>query len=222
MSDGAVDVIDLFLVADNRLFREALAKVIGKKSDLRVVGASAFDDSLLQNIAELKPHVVLWDPTNGDPDLQFVRGLHSAIPSTKLVMVGMDDDPGLFLRCVRAGIVGYILKDAPAIEVAVGIRTVAYGGAVCSPTLCCHLFNYYSSQSEQSFAHRNAADLGLSRREHQLVGMVGRGLTNKEIASALNLSEQTIKNHIHRVLRKLGTTDRLAAFEICQNHGLFV
>jgi DNA-binding NarL/FixJ family response regulator len=221
MSSAAVDVIDVFLLAENRLFREALARVIAKKSDLRVLGAAAFGDDTLEQITELQPHVLLWEPTASDPDVQLIRTLRSALPDAKLMMLGMDEDPGVFLRCVRCGVAGFLLKDASASEVAVAIRTVAYEGAICSPKLCLQLFRYFSTQPAGKFIYRSIAETGLSRREQQLLELAGQGLTNKEIANTLNLSEQTVKNHIHRVLRKLGTTDRLSAVEICRGHGLF-
>lgn len=219
MSHVAVDVIDVFLLAENRLFREALARVISKKSDLRVVGSSSFHDDALSSIVELNPHVLVWDPGSTSPQLQVARSLQDVLPEMKMILVGMDEDESLFLRCVQAGVAGYLLKDASSAEVALGIRTVAYDGAICSSKLCLCLFRYLSSQAGRS-TYQSPSSTNLSRREQQLVSLVGQGLTNKEIANDLNISEQTVKNHIHRVLRKLGTTDRLSAVEICRNQGL--
>src|SRR5690242_6434743 len=175
MCSGAVDVIDVFLLAENRLFREALARVIAKKSDLRVLGAAAFGDGILEQLTELQPHVLLWDPTS-DPDLQLIRTLRSTLPSTKLMMLGMDEDCAVFLRSVRSGVSGFMLKDASASEVAAAIRIVAYDGAVCSPKLCLELFKYLSAQPAGTFNYRTVADTGLSRREQQLLELAGRGL----------------------------------------------
>ena len=105
-------------------------------------------------------------------------------------------------------------------EVAAAVRSVANGEAICPPTLCRVLFDEFAKpniQAHPSFTLRR--NLGLTRREQQLVQMISHGLTNKEIAAQLNLSEQTIKNHIHRMLRKLGATDRLGAVEICRMPG---
>jgi DNA-binding NarL/FixJ family response regulator len=134
-------------------------------------------------------------------------------------MIGMDADREIFLRAVRDGIVGFVLKDASAMEVAAAVRSVANDEAVCPPTLCLALFERVADQSAQPATFVLKHNLGLTRREQQLVQMIGRGLTNKEIASQLNLSEQTVKNHIHRMLRKLGATDRLGAVEICRMPG---
>jgi|SRR5581483_3647886 len=221
-SDGAVDVIDVFLLAENRLFREALAKVIERKSDLRVLGSGSWSNDTLAHLAELNPHVLLWDPGSREPDIETLRSIRAAVPKTKVMMLGMDEDAGVFLRCVRGGVAGYLLKEASANEVALAVRTVAYEGAMCSPKLLMHLFQCFSTQSYGTFQVRSAAETGLSRREQQLLQLAGRGLTNKEIALSLNLSEQTVKNHVHRILRKLHTTDRISAVEICRGSGLFV
>jgi DNA-binding NarL/FixJ family response regulator len=117
---------------------------------------------------------------------------------------------------VREGIVGYILKDASAMEVASSVRAVATGEAVCPPALSLALFEQVAKQSNQPNHFSIRHNLGLTRREQQLVRMISHGLTNKEIASQLNLSEQTVKNHIHRMLRKLGASDRLNAVELCR------
>jgi DNA-binding NarL/FixJ family response regulator len=119
-----------------------------------------------------------------------------------------------FARRIR--VAGYILKDASAVELASAVRAVAEGQAVCPPNLCMALFEFVAEERPEQFSFRLGHDLGLTRREQQLVQMIDRGLTNKEIAAQLNLSEQTVKNHVHRMLRKLGASDRLAAAELCR------
>jgi DNA-binding NarL/FixJ family response regulator len=135
-------------------------------------------------------------------------------------MIGMDADRDTFLRAVQDGVVGYVLKDASAIEVAAAVRSVAGEEAVCPPRLCLALFEHVATQCSQRPSFYIKHGLGLTRREQQLVHMIGSGLTNKEIATQLNLSEQTVKNHIHRMLRKLGATGRLAAVEMCRTEGI--
>ena len=114
---------------------------------------------------------------------------------------------------------GYILKDASAMEVGTAVRAVALGEAVCPPALCRILFEQVAQQNSVPFGFIIKSNLGLTRREQQLIQMIGHGLTNKQIATQLNLSEQTIKNHIHRILRKLGASDRLTAVELCRMTG---
>jgi len=104
-------------------------------------------------------------------------------------------------------------------EVAAAVRSVASDEAVCPPSLCLALFERVATQNTHPSNFVIRHNLGLTRREQQLVQMISHGLTNKEIASQLNLSEQTVKNHIHRILRKLGATDRLGAVELCRMPG---
>jgi DNA-binding NarL/FixJ family response regulator len=218
MSD-AVESVQVFILAENRLLREALTRILGKKNDIRVVGASAFSPDVVEQISSAAPHVLLSDSAAvALSDLRLVSEVRAAIPGLKVVMIGMDADREIFLRAVRDGIAGFVLKDASAMEVATAVRSVANNEAVCPPGLCLALFESVASRTNTaSFVIRH--NLGLTRREQQLVQMISHGLTNKEIASQLNLSEQTVKNHIHRMLRKLGATDRLGAVEICRIPG---
>lgn len=214
---GEVDVVRVFILAENRLLREALARILNKKSDIRVVGASAFTPDIVPQIAGSAPHVLLCDSaTVALSELRLVPEVLAALPGLKVVMVGMETEPGTFLKAVRDGIVGYVLKEASAMEVAACVRAVANGEAVCPPTLCMTLFEQLANSTPQPAAFILKHDLGLTRREQQLVQMISRGLTNKEIAVQLNLSEQTVKNHVHRMLRKLGASDRFGAVERCR------
>ena len=121
-------------------------------------------------------------------------------------MVDMDPDERTFLRAVGEGVVGYVLKDASATEVADTIRAVFAGEAVCPPALSMTLFNVVQRRLSLPTPSRV-----LSRREQELVALLRERLTNKEIAARLNLSEQTVKNHVHRMMRKIGAPDRLAS-----------
>jgi DNA-binding NarL/FixJ family response regulator len=211
--------VDVFLLAENRLLREALARVLGSKYGIRVVAAVPVDDTVAARICELRPQVLaLESSVFAKAGFDLISSILGFIPEIKVISLGMDNDQQMFLRCVRAGVSGYLLKEASANEVAGAVRTVAENGAVCPPALCIALFRQFASSSSQLYQGR--AKLGLTRREQQLAGMIGQNLSNKEIASQLNLSEQTVKNHIHRMLRKLGAPDRLSALEMCRIEGI--
>lgn len=208
--------IGVFLVAENRLLRDALTKILNKKCDIRVLAASAYSTQVLQQVTDLVPHVLLLDgATLGPTQVEVVSAARKALPGLKVVMIGMESDKEAFLRFVRAGVAGYVLKDAPASEVAAAVRSAAIDEAVCPPHLCLALFECVARQWAQIPRFHGKHTLGLTRREQQLVEMIGGGLTNKEIANQLNLSDQTVKNHIHRILKKLGVSDRLSAVEVC-------
>jgi DNA-binding NarL/FixJ family response regulator len=219
MSDS-VESVQVFILAENRLLREALTRILSKKNDIRVVGASAFSPEVVEQISNAAPDVLLSDSAVvALSDLRLISEVRTAIPGLKVVMIGMDPDREVFLRAVRDGIVGFVLKDASALEVAAAVRSVANNEAVCPPDLCLALFECVANQNAHPASFVIRHNLGLTRREQQLVQMISHGLTNKEIASQLNLSEQTVKNHIHRMLRKLGATDRLGAVELCRAPG---
>lgn len=219
MSD-LVESVQVFILAENRLLREALARILSKKSDIRVVGASAFSPDVVGQISDAAPDVLLSDSAAvALSDLRLISEVRAAIPGLKVVMIGMDADRDTFLRAVRDGIVGFVLKDASAMEVAAAVRSVANNEAVCPPSLCLALFERVASLNKQPASFVIRHNLGLTRREQQLVQMLSQGFTNKEIASQLSLSEQTVKNHIHRMLRKLGATDRLGVVELCRVPG---
>jgi len=209
--------IGVFLLAENRLLRDALTKILNKKNDIRVLAASAFSPEALERIAELNPDVLLLDrASTAINQIELMSAARSTLPDLKVVMIGMESNQDEFLRFVRAGVAGYVLKDAPAAEVAAAVRSAANDEAVCPPQLCLALFHCIARQWAQIPRFNSNHTYGLTRREQQLVEMIGCGLTNKEIANELNLSDQTVKNHIHRILKKLGVSDRLSAVEVCR------
>jgi len=211
----------VFLLAQNRLLRESLARIMGKKSDIEVVGACAFSPSVLEEIVAATPDVLLVDSfTSGLAHLQFIREVQRAVPEVKVVLIGMEADEQLFLQAVREGASGYVLQDASALEVLAAFRAVVNGEAVCPPLMCTCLFRYVARQSNVLPNYQARVTLGLTNREQQIMSLVGRGLTNKEIACHLQLAEQTVRNHVHRIFRKIGVPNRLAAVEMCRMQGL--
>jgi DNA-binding NarL/FixJ family response regulator len=211
----------VFLLAENRLLREALLRILSKKDDIQVVGSGAYGFDVLEKIISVQANVVVLDSVSAvlaeSSIVQKLHHLHSAI---RIVMVGMEAEEEVFLRVIQAGVVGYVLKDASALEVARTIRAVAAGEAVCPAGLSGSLFQWVARHRPAIPSLHLKTSLGLSRREQQLAGLIQQGLTNKEMASRLNLSEQTVKNHVHRMLRKLGAPDRLSIVEACRNEGL--
>jgi DNA-binding NarL/FixJ family response regulator len=210
----------VFLLAQNRLLREVLSKILFKKNDLQFVGSCPASPDSLDEILAARPDVLIVDSLTANAALaELVRAVRSGLPHTKMVLIGMDCEGQQFLNGIREGAMGYLVKDASALEVVAAVRTVASGGAVCSPELCAFLFRYAARQNQMPNFHVKSK-LGLTNREQQLVGLISRGLRNKEIAAELGLAEQTVRNHVHRMLRKLGATHRLAMVDICRMEGV--
>lgn len=214
---AACRLTSVFLLTENRLLREALVRILAKRGDISVVGAVAFGPSVLDRLVASKAEVVLLD----SPGLAFhgpclVNGIRRVLRNTEIIMIGMDCDEATFFRAVRGGVVGYVLKDASATEIVNVIRAVGSGEAVCPSTFSRVMFQCAAQQLATTPEVVAWHPQGLSRREQQLVGLVGLGLTNKEIAARLNLAERTVKNHFHRIFRKAGVHDRLAMVDRCQ------
>jgi DNA-binding NarL/FixJ family response regulator len=130
----------------------------------------------------------------------------------KIVLIGMDANEDQFLATVRAGVTGYLLKDASASDVVAAVRSVARGDAVCPPQLC-HILFRFVAQMPKEMPTQNPFKPDLTLRQQQLVSLVAKGLTNKEIAAHLNLSEYTVRNHIHRILKQVDAESRSEAVE---------
>jgi two-component system, NarL family, response regulator LiaR len=218
MSDDARSSV--FLLAQNRLLREALSRILSNKNDIHVVGSCALSSDAMQEIVAASPDVLVIDSfSSNHANLDFVREVQQSLPDLRLVLIGMESDGQHLLQAIRGGAMGYIVKDASALEVVAAIRTVTLGGAACSPDLCAFLFRFAARQNQMPSFHARSK-LGLTNREQQLVGLISRGLTNKEIASELQLAEHTVRNHIHRMLRKVGASHRLAVVDICRMEGI--
>lgn len=201
---------EVILLAENRLLRESLERLLVKRNEVRVVGSHPYSSSVHEVIIAASPQILVVDSTA----LSFANGTllstaQHAMPSLRVVMVDMDSDEHTFLRAVRAGVVGYVLKDASALDVSATIRAVAAGSAVCPPCLSMAMFRFVAQTS--ALQPPNATpDFGLSRREQEMVELLRKRLTNKEIAARLGLSEQTVKNHVHNILRKVGARNRMS------------
>lgn len=211
-------VNEVFLLAENRLLREALSRIFNGKSDVRMVGACGYSPNVHREVIAARPHIILLDAHGLSLSYaSLIPTLHAAVRSLRVVMVDMESNESTFLRAVRAGIVGYILKDASSPEVVASIRAVGAGQAVCPPSLSLLLLGKIAQKNYLSSSRWSGSDIGLSRREQDIVELLEERLTNKEIAARLNLSEQTIKNHMHHVLRKLGVSNRFRVIAHCQS-----
>lgn len=208
-----VEVIRVFLLIENRLLREALVRLFRKRSDMLVVGESGQTDLTPEDIfaSNCDVLVIASFKTNWGAvgvAVERVRQL-----GLKVVLIGMDADENQFMGSVRSGVSGYLLKDASASDVVSSVRAVFRGEAVCPPQLCHTLFRFVAESAREAPVGNPVVRPELTLRQQQLVGLVAQGLTNKEIASRLNLSEFTVRNHIHRILRQVDAESRSEAVE---------
>lgn len=209
--------IRISILLHNRLLRDSIARILGKRADFQVIAAAPFEPGAsVVDLGDYTSDVVLLDSLEylADPARSARKGCIS-VPRNALLLA-MEDDPIHFLRAVQRGAVGYVLQDASAADVVTAIRNVAEGKAVCPPQFVRTLFEYIATQNRETPNARRHEKWGLTRREQQLIPLIERGLSNKEIAGYFHLSEQTIKNHVHRILRKTGVSNRLSIGEACR------
>ena len=214
---------NVFLATENRLLRDTLARLLRKQAGIRVAGAVASTENISGQILESESDVVLADfPPTPSNSLLF-RCLREEKSQLRIILIGMEDDPETFLKAIHLGASGYVLKDASALEIVAAIRRVGRGEAVCPPNLCMVLIEYVWSEGQrivQSSRKTKTNENRLTHRQVQLMNLVASGLSNKEIATTLNLSQFTVKNHLRRVMRQVEATNRYDAVELIRASGM--
>lgn len=204
--------------------RESLARILNSKSYLSAVSTEKIDLEIARSLDKDCSLVALFDSASSVlREKAATRELLNEPQAWKLIILGMEEDPNLFMELVHLGTSGFLLKDASAMDVVAAVRAVASGEVFCPASLCRILFQYVARGGiTGSKAKKGSGTFltRLTRRESELVTLVARGLTNKEIASRLHLAEQTVKNHIHNILHKTGAEDRLQVLDICNQQGL--
>jgi DNA-binding NarL/FixJ family response regulator len=215
-AQSALQSADVYLLAENRLVRETLARFLRKRTGIRVVGVQSTTESAIEDIFTTGCEVVLTDSLSIFRHNNFLDNQAKHGPVLKTVLFGMDDDPSIFWQAACFGVGGYLLKDASANEIFDAVRAVIQGEAVCPPRLCMTLIRRLAQRSRTDGAesHSVTSKSLLTHRQMQLVNLVARGMTNKEIATNLNLSEFTVKNHIHRIMRQVDANSRHHAAEM--------
>jgi DNA-binding NarL/FixJ family response regulator len=217
------DATRVFLLVENRLVREVVDRLFRKRPDLRVVGQGCSTDAV-DEILNSQCDIVVLDDLHAASLYRFrlLDQLQTTGP-VGVVLIDMRDDEKQFLTAVRSGVSGYVLSDASASEVVSAVRAVARGEAVCPPRLCMTLFRFVARIARQALTHIKPGTMrGLTIRQQQLISLVARGLTNKEIASQLNLSEFTIKNHLHRIMKQVEAQGRRAMVRAARVSGYAV
>jgi DNA-binding NarL/FixJ family response regulator len=211
----------VYVAAENRLLREALARMLAKRGNVEIVGLNSATPADGADLIESDVLLLVSEGTI-EKDLAAIHRVRTRAPKMRILVIGMTKDHGEFLRCVRAGISGYLFQDACTDEVLEGIRAVRAGEAVCPGALCSVLFRYFEGEASGLPCASMQQRLGLTRREQQLIPLIAKGLTNKEIANHFCLSEQTVKNHLYRMKHKIGAEDRLGIVQTCRTQGFLL
>ena len=208
--DDAAPAIRVLVVDDHALFRHGLLQVLGTEPDLEVVGEARDGIEAIEQAAELLPDVVLMDvkmPTvNG---IEAARRIRAAQPSVRVLMLTESEDEEDLYAAVRAGATGYLLKEVGIDEIGGAIRAVAAGQALVSPAMTTKLlseFNALSRRLEEEHDGRRLTD-----RELEVLRLIARGMSNKDIGADLVIAENTVRNHVRNILEKLQVRSRVEA-----------
>ena len=210
---AAVSSIRVFLLIENRLLRESLVRLFRNRSDLTVVGQSGQADLSVQQVLDSDCDVLVVASFLGNYLPASITLDRIGQLGFKVVLIGMDCDEEQFLATIRAGVTGYLLKDASASDMLNAVRSVFRGEAICPPQLCSTLFRFVAQMARERPQQTTSPKPYLTLRQQQLVTLVAKGLTNKEIASRLNLSQFTVRNHVHRILKEVGAGSRSEAVD---------
>jgi len=201
------------------LLREALVRLFCKRADLLVVGQCGYADTGALHELDSKCDVLVIDSLQ-IPWLSRTTAIEGPdCASFRTIVIARESDEKNFLAAVRLGIAGYLLQDASASDVVAAVRAVFRGEAVCPPQLCSALFRFVAQMAREMPVQQAPLKPDLTLRQQQLVALVAKGLTNKEIASHLNLSQFTVRNHIHRILKQVDAESRSEAVETIRAHG---
>ncbi len=202
--------IRVLLVDDQSLFREGLHTLLSAQSDMDVVGEAANGSEALALAASQRPHIVLMDLRMPLLDgVSATRTLHQTQPDCRvIILTTFDDDENVF-DGLRAGAVGYLLKDAPSEKRFEAIRAAARGESFLQPSIAAKVIAEFARLSVPSKGAALAEPL--SERELEILRLIANGASNREIATALVIAEGTVKNHVTSILGKLQVNDRMQA-----------
>jgi len=211
-----VGIIKTIIADDHPAFREGLSQLLNKEGDIEVV-AEASDGQQAIGLAEnLKPDVALIDiAMPGLNGIEVAKQIKIISPQTNVIMLTAYDYQSYILACLRIRAAGYLLKSSPVPEIVNAIRSVHSGRGVFDlKALDSAMKRWARKERDESFALE-----GLHEREVEIVKLVAKGMSNREIAGQLFISERTVQTHVHRIFEKLGVSSRTEAVLYCLREG---
>ena len=209
------DKIQVVIVDDHPLFRDGLIQTLRAEPDIEVVGQAATAAEAVGLVSELVPDVVLLDITIPGSGLKAASQIAASSPITKMIMLTASEAEEDVLLALKAGARGYILKGVSGSELVSIVRDVYAGEAYVTPTLAASLLSEMNARPGARPITRPLDEL--TERERQILEKVAAGLSNKEIAQQLFLSEKTVKHYMTNILQKLHVRNRVEAALLAQN-----
>jgi len=210
--------IKILIVDDQQLIREGLKTLLELEEDFLVVGEAKNGKEAVEQFKKLKADVVLMDIRMPELDgVKATRLIKMHEDSAKILILTTFDEDEYVFEAVRAGAVGYLLKDVSSKEIADAIRIIYKGGALLQPNVSKKILKEFSTLEKPKLQSEN---IKLSEREKEIVSLIARGFTNSEIAEKLFLSEGTVKNYISNIFSKLDVKNRASLIEIARKSGI--
>ncbi len=208
----ATEPIRVLVVDDHALFRRGLQMVLEQEPDIEVVGEASDGAEAVQSATDTLPDIVLMDvrmPKRSG--IEACLAIHETVPSAKIIMLTISDEEADLYDAIKAGAMGYLLKEISIEEVASAIRAVHGGQSLISPSMASKLLTEFASMIKRTDDRQQVPTPRLTDREMEVLKLVAKGLNNRDIAKQLFISENTVKNHIRNILEKLQLHSRMEA-----------
>ncbi|MDQ1368409.1 MAG: hypothetical protein QOF20_762, partial [Acidimicrobiaceae bacterium] len=219
---SGADTVRVLIADDQAVFRRGLFVVLSTEDNIEVVAEAENGEEAIAKTEELAPDVVLMDVrmprVNG---IEAARQIREISPSTKILMLTVSDEEDDLYQAIKAGANGYLLKEISVEEVADAIRAVAQGQSLISPSMASKLLNEFNSLARRAEERDQYLAPRLTSRELDVLRQVARGMSNREIADTLFISENTVKNHVRNILEKLHLHSRMEAVMYAMRERLF-
>jgi len=216
-----VNAIRVLIADDHTLFRQGLSSLLQQQKGLQVVGEAVDGWEALAKARELQPHLVLLDVAmprcNG---LEATRLIKRELPDVNVIILTVSEKDEDLFAAVKAGAKGYLLKNAEFEELVRAIEAVAGGAAVVSPSMAVKLLNEFAAVAAKDSLRTRAEGTALTERETEVLQLLAKGATNKEIANTLVIAENTVKTHLRNILDKLHLHNRIQAAAYAVREGL--
>ena len=209
-----MEPIRVLLVEDQTLMRQGLKTILNLEPGLQVVGEAADGEAGIRQALDLRPDVILMDvQMPGMGGIEAISAICAVWPEARIIILTTFGRDEYVFQGIRAGAVGYLLKDAPADDLVQTIRRVHAGEVFIQPEIASRLLR-------ELIAPQDWLIEPLSEREREVLVLVAQGYSNREIAERLVLAEGTVKNHVSNILGKLQAENRTQAADIARRHGL--
>src|SRR5690606_9808950 len=211
-TSSAGDAIRVLICDDHALFRRGLTMVLQSEDGVEVVGEAEDGADAVAKAEELAPDVVLMDVRMPRlSGIEATKAIAEKVPTTKILMLTVSDEEDDLYDAIKAGANGYLLKEISIEEVASAIRAVVNGQSLISPSMASKLLTEFTNLSKKADERQSVPTPRLTERELEVLKLVAQGLTNRDIAAELYISENTVKNHVRNILEKLHLHSRMEA-----------